>query len=252
MSRLAAANAARQARQVQKRYAFNLTGKRRGNSPKVQRNSYLAGDREQREWRMNNVFGAAERFARIKAIREWNHTEKKAGQPWGPLGPNGERIIDYLFGRRCFRTGQLDPSIGEIASTLKLCVQTVVSTLKRLIDAGLLQKLRRTQRIEDAEPDGPQVEQISNAYWFGLPKAIAARVKQLLAKGGKPVDQEQHEQDQAEQVAAMMATLSAEDLAAFHAGDMTVLAKALQGLGRAVDQQRPRFYPLETTPIEQV
>jgi len=95
--------------------------------------------------------------------------------------------------------------------------------------------MRRTRPKENPEPDGPQIEQISNAYWFKLPKAIAMVVRQLLIKGAKPADQEHREQEDARRVQEMIASLSAEDQARLHAGDISPLALALRDAARAID-----------------
>lgn len=231
-----AANAARRERQIIKRTMDACSGKRRGKS-KVLRNSYLAGDREKREWRAHNIFGVVERDKRIQAIEEWNYGAKQPGKGCGPLGYSDVRVLRYLMGVRDFKDGRCDPAYSDIATALRICFQTVSNAIKRLTAEGLLGKLRRTRPKLDAEPDGPQVEQISNAYWFTLPKGIMARVRQLLCKGGKPVDQEQREREEAEQIAAMIASLTAEEAARFYAGDQTVMAAAIASFGRAVDRQ---------------
>lgn len=250
--RLASANTARAARHAIKSTMYGLSAANRGNSRHVHRNSQYAGEVETRAWKRHNVFGAAERRARTETIKAWNYREKKKGESWGPLGPNGERFLDGLMGLRCFKTGRLDYSIRTIADKLCMCVQTVISYIARLEGLGLLVKLRRSVPIADPEPGGPRVEQITNAYWFTLPPELAERVRQLLAKGGKPVDQEEHERAQADAVAEMLASLSTEELAAFHAGDTGPLAERLKALGRALDKHKGDSNRSNVTPVEKV
>ena len=230
--RLAAANSALRARRLTKSFATRATPHRTG---AVHRHSKYAGELETRAWRQHNVFSAMSRRARMQAVREWNYLQKEKGQSWGPLGPSGERFLDSMMGLRCFRTGRLDISIKEIAAKLHMCVQTVISYIARLEDLGLLVKLRRSRPIEDPEPGGPQVEQITNAYWFQLPLDLAERVRQLLGRGGAPVDQQEREREQAEQLEAMLKTLSAEELARFRLGDAGELARVFAALARGID-----------------
>lgn len=234
---LSAANGVRRAAYVKRREAYAHQGFRRGNSPAVRRHSQYAGETELRAWRRHNLFCARERRARVQALREWNYGEKKPGSCWGPLGPSGERFLDSMMGLRCFRTGRLDISIKEIARKLRMCVQTVCSYVERLEGLGLLVKLRRSRPIEAPEPGGPQVEQITNAYWFQLPAELAERVRQILGSGSKPVDQEDRERADAEAVEAMLATVSAEDMTRFRAGDTGALAQVLIALAKGIDRR---------------
>lgn len=232
--RLKAANAARLSRYINKAASFSGSPRRRPYTP-VRRNSQYPGEQEVRAWKQHNTFTAAERRARTKAVREWNYREKKKGAAWGPLGPSGERFFDFLMGVRCFETGKLEMPIKEMAKRLVMSIQTVCNYVERLVSLGLLTKIRRIRPKENPEPDGPQVEQITNAYWFQLPAEIAERVRQILSGPGKPVDQEEHERAQAELVREMVKSLTAEEQARFYAGDATALSDALARLGAGVD-----------------
>lgn len=233
---LIAANAVRRAAYTKRRAAYAQQQKRLLGRNPVRRHSPYAGETELRAWAQHNVFGARDRRARLAVIHQWNYREKKKGASWGPLGPSGERFLDAMMGFRCFRTGRLDISIREICAKLRMSVQTVCGYIERLEKLGLLKKLRRSRPVENPEPGGQQVEQITNAYWFQLPPELQERVRQILEGSGKPVDQEQRERADAEAVAEMLSTLSAEDLARFRMGDTSVLANALAGLARAVDR----------------
>jgi hypothetical protein len=79
------------------------------------------------------------------------------------------------------------------------------------------------------------VKQVTNAYWFGLPREAADMVRRMTGKGPLPDDEVTRRKAEEEQTAAMLATVSAANLAAFRAGNESPLAKALASLGRRVD-----------------
>ena len=163
--------------------------------------------------------------------------QKKKGERRGPLSFYTPRIYDVLMGFRDFTNGACFPSIKGIARRANVAIATVDKALCELVDAGLLGKLLRTRPVENPEPGGPQVEQITTAYWFLVPSWLADALKKAFGSAPKPDDQEQHEADQAAQLAQMLGSLSAEDLAAFHAGDQSILARALVSFGRSHDRR---------------
>jgi len=246
-NRLAAANAARAARHQLRQTSSALQGLRRGTSSDVRRNSYHAGDHEKRKWSTHNTFSAAVRNERVRQVRAWSMSpaQKKAGNRRGPLSFRTPHIYDVIMSFRNFENGACFPSIKGIARRANVAIATVDKAIKELVDAGLLGKLLRTRPVEDPDPKGPQVEQITTAYWFLVPTWLAKALKAKFGSAPKPDDQVQREQDDAEHVQRMLDTLSAEDLAAFRLGDQTVLAKALASFGRAHDRIA-RFQSVET------
>ena len=79
------------------------------------------------------------------------------------------------------------------------------------------------------------MRQISNAYRLTLPRSAAELVRRLLGRAPPPDDDVTRRREEEERVAAMLATLSAEELARFRAGD-TALGRELARLGRAIDR----------------
>ena len=72
---------------------------------------------------------------------------------------------------------------------------------------------------------------MTNAYWFELPKEAADMVRRMMGKGPMPDDEVTRRKANEEDTAAMLTMISAEDLAAFRAGDESPLAS----LGRRGD-----------------
>lgn len=233
---------AHKAQRLISKTAKDHSARRSARRGKVRAESYLAGDREKREWLTNNIFSARERRVRLDEVKRWNRRqERQRGRHGGPLSRSTLEVFEYLLGDgRNFKTGAVEAAYTWIATALVMSRSTVIKAIKALCRAKLLIKLRRTRLIEDPQPFGPQVEQISNAYWFQLPAEIAAMVAKVLGISPTPVDQVQHQRDQAEQLTAMLATLSAEELALFRAGDQTPLARALAAFGRGVDRATTR------------
>ena len=113
----------------------------------------------------------------------------------------------------------------------------MVSALARLKEHGFLGWIRRVEPIENPDPFGPQVKQATNAYWFALPSDAADLVRRLLGRGPPPGDEVWRRAEHERELAAMLSTVSAEDLAKFRAGDDGPLAKALASIGRSLDLQ---------------
>jgi hypothetical protein len=98
---------------------------------------------------------------------------------------------------RCtdFSTGVCEPCLDTLQRMTKLARATVVRALKLLFRDGFVNWIRRTVKTGAPPGEGPQVKQVSNAYWFDtgrLPARCLARMKQLLRKKGKvfkPADQ---------------------------------------------------------------
>lgn len=155
----------------------------------VRRNSYHRGEREHLIWRpLGKTKADARRFrgALLKAAKRLDHSTKDPGTRMGVLGLSGRAVLEALCEIVNDATGRLEPSIATIAEKAKLGVRTVVRALRRLNDSGFLSWLRRTEAIEN-DGAGPQVQQISNAYWFELRGRAAGLVRLML--GGAPPDQ---------------------------------------------------------------
>ncbi|MEG8052691.1 hypothetical protein QP185_04545 [Sphingomonas aerolata] len=149
----------------------------------VRRSSYRAGEREQRYWR---PFNKAERNARMRAAEVYDRKHKIAGKRNGPLGAIGVDVLRELMRMIDFKTGRLEPAIATLAERLRRSRGAIVSALARLKDHGFLNWIRRFEPIEDPDAFGPQVKQVTNAYWFGLPKEAADMVRRMMGKGPCP------------------------------------------------------------------
>ena len=145
---------------------------------KVHRHSYHAGEREQRRWLQTNRFGADEHNARMRAAEDFDIKNRKQGCRNGPLGHIALDVLRLMLRLRNRKTGQLDPSFDWLALTLKRGRNAVVAAVARLIEHGFLDRQRRTELTND--PDSSQyVRQISNAYFFTLPKKVAELVRRM-------------------------------------------------------------------------
>lgn len=145
----------------------------------VRRNSYNRGERENRVWR---PIDPTEISARMRAAEHFDTTHKKAGDHSGPLGNAGIRVLRELYRIVDYKTGRLEPSIDYICRRVRLARATVVRGLAALKRHGFLDWIRRTEPTDNAGGAGPQVAQITNAYWFALPKGVATIVSCLLPK----------------------------------------------------------------------
>jgi hypothetical protein len=195
----------------------------------VRRNSYHAGEREKRMWRPINP---REIGARMKAAEAFERQQKQAGKRNGPLGHVGLEVLRELYRIVDYKTGRLEPSIDYIMGRIRRSRAAVVRALAALKLNGFLDWIRRTVPTEN-EGQGPQVRQISNAYCFGLPKAAADIVRRLLGKGPPPDDDVTRRQTAEAEQAAMLASLTPEELARFLHGN-SELGDVLARLGRSL------------------
>ena len=150
----------------------------------VRRNSFHRGEREHLIWRsLGETRADARRFkwALREAAKRLDHTTKEAGTRMGALGLSGRAVLEALCEIVDDASGRLEPSIATIAEKAKLGIRTVVRALRRLNDHGFLSWLRRTESI-DNDGAGPQVQQVTNAYWFELRGRAAGLVRLLLGR----------------------------------------------------------------------
>lgn len=175
----------------------------------VRRRSYHRGEREHRIWNpLGKTKPAAKRFrtALIVAAKRFDESTKEPGDHWGKLGPNGVKVLETLAYRFVdLMTGRLEPAIATIMEKAKLARATVCRALARLREHGFLDWVRRTEPTE-IEGEGPQVRQITNAYWFALRGRAAGLVRLILGKA--PPDVKSREQMEAEAEAERSARLA--------------------------------------------
>lgn len=200
----------------------------------VRRNSYHRGDREDRIWRpIAPSRSEARRLiaVRLRAAEEFDRNGKIAGDRNGPLGHIGLEILRHLYRIVDYRTGRLEPCLDTLMQRMRRSRSAIVAAMARLRRHGFLDWIRRTEPI-DNPGQGPQVRQISNAYWFDLPATAAALVHRLLGRGATAADLAAKRRREEEQ-AAMLDAMTAEEQARFFAGT-SPLGNELAKLGRAL------------------
>lgn len=225
----------------------------RGDSPrsgeKVWRNSYYEGTIEDRVWKPihdgSTQGGKRWTGALMKAARALEYRtrlarrEKEPGARNGALGEIGLEVLGFMFETIDFATGRLDPAIATIAAGIGRSYSAVHEALCRLRTQGFLHWMRRSRPIANPEPDGPQVEQISNAYALLVPTEMKAWLTVLLRKkkGKMPGCEEDRRKREREAYEAMLSTMSTEDRhAATWDGDCLV-GETLRRLARAIDER---------------
>lgn len=200
--------------------------------------SFFQGAREHRIW---HPYGATKKQAwqfhdaLIAAAERFNETSKTPEHPAGLLGYYGPRVLKALLSFADFMSGRLDPSHAEIALKAKVSVRTVVRCLARLREHKFVGWIHRCVSTGN-DGAGPQVQQITNAYWFALKGRAAGLVKLFLARLRPPLPDDElarHAQRE-EATEAMLDRTSAEEVARFRLG-VSPLGDALASLGRALD-----------------
>ena len=212
-------------------------GKPHRTGAKVHRRSVRVGTREAYLW---GAFNKSERNARMRAAERFDRDNKQAGKRNGPLGHIALEVYRELMRIIDFKTGRLEPSIKGLAERLKRSASAIHDALGRLRDAGFLEWIRRFEPLEDPDPFGPQVRQVTNAYKLTLPQVAADMVRRLMGRAPLPADEVTRRKEEEERTAAMLASLSAEELARFRLGD-SALGDALAAFGRSLDSNAIRF-----------
>ncbi|RVU03951.1 hypothetical protein EOE18_13945 [Novosphingobium umbonatum] len=164
------------------------SGQRIGNRT-PRRDSYDENDRRAQIFRPIAGGNTAEalrwRDKLLQVAREYNVLHKEKGKREGPLGNNALWVLEVLLGFVDFGSGRCDPAIDTICAKAKLARATVVAAIERLKEHGFIDKVRRTRKTGRARSEGPQREQISNAYAFAvnLKDKVRQRFAQLV--GGR-------------------------------------------------------------------
>ena len=119
---------------------------------------------------------------RVRLAREYDELHKERGRR-APLGAVYIRVLEVTlrFGLQ-FKTGLCDPALAKIAAKANVSVRTVLRALKRLKAHKLIDWCRRTEKTRREGEWAPQIEQVSNAYFFDprqLPTNVFERWKQF-------------------------------------------------------------------------
>jgi len=155
----------------------------------VRRNSYDVDDARAKVFR---PIEGGMRFvnAYVDVFEEWADLAKKPGRP-DRYGLSCRKVLRVLLAKFTdFATGICEPCIDTIMKKAQLARATVARALALLDDAGCTDWVRRTVRTDNAPGEGPQVRQVSNAYFFDLtrlPKRALARLQQKLRKSNVTV-----------------------------------------------------------------
>lgn len=225
----------------------------RGDSPrsgeKVWRNSYTEGTIEDRVWRPihdgSTRGGARWTAALMKAARDLEYRtrlarrEKEPGARNGVLGEIGLEVLRFMFDTVNYATGRLEPAIATIAESIGRSYSAVHEALCRLREQGFLHWMRRSRPIVDAEPDGPQVEQIPNAYALLVPAEMKRWLALLLRrpKNKTPECDEDRRKREREAYEDMLGTLTTEERHETTWNGDRLLGETLRSLAASLDRR---------------
>lgn len=149
---------------------------------RVWRHSRNVGERELHLWR---PVPPEEINAIIQAAQEFDRRTRPPGRRNGQLGGHiAVEVLEWLYRKVDYASGRLEPAILTICAGIGRSKNAVCKALKQLKDHGWLDWQRRT--VPTGKEVGPQVEQATNAYVFGVPDAWVGWIARKL--GRKPTD----------------------------------------------------------------
>lgn len=144
------------------------------------------------------------------------------------------RVYEEILTLARLNRGRVFPSYDHLAEATGLGRATVGRALAILESIGFVVRQRRFQRLA-AEGPGPRYEQTSNVYRPLLPASVKAYLPRWMRPAPLPIDAVQHHAEQAEELDAMLKTLSCRDLARMTVGG--ALGKILAKLGASIDRK---------------
>lgn len=198
----------------------------------VRRHSRLVGQCEAVFWRRTD---RREVRRVLLAARKYELAGRQPGRRNGPLGHVGLEVLELLVNLVDYRTGRLEPSLNTLTRKLRRSKDAVVRALAVLRAHGFTDWIRRFETVERDGP-GPRIRQTSNAYRLSLP----VRAARLLGVQGKdvplPDDLAYELENQRQELVAMKAVLSLDDLAVLEVNDR-LLGRALAELGCSVQER---------------
>lgn len=115
----------------------------------------------------------------LEVFDEWADTIKQKGAQH-ELSANCRRVLEKIL-LRCtdFKTGVCEPCIDTLQRLTRFARATVVRCLSMLRRQGFIDWIRRTMPTGNEPGEGPQVKQVSNAYYFDLTR-LHTRVKMAI------------------------------------------------------------------------
>lgn len=131
----------------------------------------------------------------VSAMREWDNHVKAAGKRHR-LGAGPIHLYELMLTRFTdFATGRCEPSLDTLQKATSWARATLVGYLADLREAGYLGWQRRTEKTGNAPGEGPQVRQISNAYYFttdrwpkGALRGLNDRLRRAATRARKLTD----------------------------------------------------------------
>lgn len=201
----------------------------------VRRNSYNVDDRRALRFSQPVDLKSASLSERLRAAEYYDFQNREQGKRNGPLGHIGIELLKLMYNVIDRRTGRLDPSIDWIMGKLKRSRTAIVSAMKALKEAGFLDWIRRTEPRADADGQGPQIRQVSNAYALKLPGGAVEFIRRLRNKraGPVPVDHEARRAAEAAETLAMIEALPVAERMRVMVSD-PALAEALTKLAASI------------------
>lgn len=156
----------------------------------VRRDSFDVDDPRAQVFRpFEHGLTAVEKY--LQVFDDYRNTIKRKGEVHR-LNANCRAVLETIL-RRClnFRNGTCEPSLETLARFTRLAKPTVVECLRRLNAAGFISWIRRTERTGLLPGEGPQVRQVTNAYFFDfqrLPERALKWLREKLRRKGKVFD----------------------------------------------------------------
>jgi hypothetical protein len=145
-------------------------------------------------------------------------------------------VLEVLLGFVDFASGRCDPALDTICAKARLARATVVRAIEALKEHGF-DKVRRTRRTGRGPTEGPQREQISNAYAFAtrLVAAVQQRFAQLVGGRQRAEAIQARKKAQAAERQALLARPLGTLGSALHPGDKQ-MARVLDAIGARLDE----------------
>lgn len=117
--------------------------------------------------------------AYLDVFDEWADIIKKRGAQH-ELSRNCRKVLEKLL-LKCtdFNTGICEPCLDTLMKHTRFARATVVRALAKLNEHHFIDWVRRTMPTDNAPGEGPQVRQVSNAYFLDLGR-LNTRIKMAL------------------------------------------------------------------------
>lgn len=153
------------------------------------------------------------------------------------LTASAVRIYEELTKLARLCAGKIYPSYDHLVEATGLGRSTVRRALAVLEAIGFIIRQRRFKRVEGEGP-GPRFKQTSNVYRILTPKNVHRYTPRWMRTAPPPVDDDWRRSDEAEQVSAMVASLSCKEFAQMSVGG--ALGRVLAQFGAAIDHKEDR------------